>query len=152
MLEQIQAILKGLMALCMLVIVGILAYAMIASCATTSTPPPVRRGFQSHVADIWLPEGATLEPTVGSSKMEIWYANASLGWTTQALNSLLPVNQPLDGLPWCGSTTAGNPTSTSWVWGSSTDMVSVGVSEITGKVMITIWHGPPTHGVCQPSG
>jgi hypothetical protein len=36
MMEQIQAILKGLMALCMLVIVGILVYAMNANCATTS--------------------------------------------------------------------------------------------------------------------
>ena len=148
-MEQIQAILKGLKALCGLVIVGILVCALIASCATTTTVPPVRRGLHSNIADIWLPEGATLDP-YSNSKLEMWHANASLGTTTQAMNSLLPVNQPLDGLPWCGSTTAGNPTSTSWAWGSSTDMVSVGVSEITGKVMITIWHGPPTHGACQP--
>jgi hypothetical protein len=148
-MEQIQAILKGLKALCMLVIVGILVCAMIASCATTTTVQPVRRGLHSNIADIWLPEGATLDPS-SNSKLEMWHASAPLGTTTQEMNSLLPVNQPLDGLPWCGSTTAGNPTSTSWAWGSSTDMVSVGVSEITGKVMIAIWHGPPTHGACQP--
>jgi hypothetical protein len=148
MMEQIQAILKGLMALCMLVIVGILVYAMIASCATTSTVQPVRRGFHSEIADIWLPEGATMDPH-SNSKLEMWHASASLDWTTQAMNSLLPVNQPLDGLPWCGSTKTASG-STYWAWGTSTDKVSVGVSDFNGIVMIAIGHGPPTNGVCQP--
>ncbi len=72
------------------------------SCATST----VQRGLHSDIADIWLPRGATLDP-YSNSKLEMWHANASLDWTTQAMNSLLPVNQPLDGLPWCGSTTAG---------------------------------------------
>ena len=107
--------------------------------------------LSSNIADIWLPQGATMDP-YSSSKLEMWHANASIGWTTQAMNSLLPVNQPLDGLPWCGSTTGtgSNSTSTYWAWGTSTDKVSVGVADFQGDVMINIGRGAPTSGVCRP--
>jgi hypothetical protein len=119
------------------------------SCATTSTLQPVRRGFHSNIADIWLPEGATLDPA-SNDKLEMWQANAPLTTSTQAMTSLLPVNQPLGGLPWRDSTTAGDPKGIYWAWGTSTDMVSVGVSEIMGQVRINIGHSPPANGVCQP--
>jgi len=110
------------------------------------------RGFHSFIADVWVPKGATLDPK-GNSTTELWYANNTYGSTVEAMNSLLPVNQPLDGLPWCGSKTRTNstdPTDTFWAWGTSTDMVDVGVVEIEGTTMITISHGPPSSGVCQP--
>ena len=121
------------------------------SSSAASTVRPVPRGFHSNIADIWLPQGATMDP-YSSSKLEMWHANASIGWTTQAMNSLLPVNQPLDGLPWCGSTTwtGSNSTSTYWAWGTSTDKVSVGVADFQGDVMINIGRGAPTSGVCRP--
>jgi hypothetical protein len=56
----------------------------------------------------------------------------------------VPVNQPLDGLPWCGSMN-GSDKSTYWAWASSTDKITVSVAEITGTTMI---NGTPKGGQC----
>jgi hypothetical protein len=135
-----------------------LAHDSAAPASTTSTTvQPVQRGFHSDIVDVWLPQGATLDPHSNSKSpsgvtLEMWHADGSLGWSTKEMDSLLPVNQLLDGLPWCGSKTGSSPTSTDWAWGTSTDMVDVSVFEIEGDVMITISHGPPSNGVCQPGG
>jgi hypothetical protein len=114
--------------------------------SATSTVRSLPRGPHSEIADIWLPQGATLDP-YSNNKLEMWHANASLGATTKAMNSLLPVNQPLDGLPWCGSIETASG-STWWAWGTSTDVVRVGVSEFPDTVMIEIGRFAPKSGVC----
>ncbi len=132
-----------------------------ASCATSPTHDkastssrPVPRGPHSQMADIYLPPGATMAPQsdYAKGKLEMWHIPwDSLGEATQAMNLLLPVNQPLDGLPWCGSTTASG--STYWAWGTSTEELRVDVSEIMwGDVFITIKRFAPTNGVCTPRG
>jgi hypothetical protein len=118
------------------------------SAPTTSTVRSLPRGPHSEIADIWLPPGATLDPS-SNNKLEMWHANASLGTTTEAMNSLLPVNQPSDGLPWCGSIKTASG-STWWAWGTSTDVVRVGVSEFPNTVMIEIGRFAPKSGVCTP--
>jgi hypothetical protein len=76
------------------------------------------------------------------------------------MDARLPVNNPLDGMPWCGRSTPDDiesgqhHTTTNWAWGTATDMVRVSVekSDIrlnpgvmntpTGETFIDITRGP----------
>lgn len=119
-----------------------------ASAEPTSTTRHVARGFHSDVADVYLPRGATMDP-YSSTKMEIWQANELYGSAVRDMNALLPVNQPLNGQPWCGSKTGADDKSTYWLWASPTGGVEVSVSEITGTTMITIGTKSPTAEPCS---
>jgi hypothetical protein len=150
-MQQIQALVKAVITL---FIAGIIVYVIIASCVDSNTPQPVRRGSHSNIADIYLPEGAKLDPA-STSQLEMWNAGYSIDYTTRQMTSLLPINQPLDGLPYCGSTTGcSSARSTYWAWGTSTDKVEVGAIDFSmvrdGFVMISISRGAPKNGVCQP--
>lgn len=82
-----------------------------------------------------------------NSKIEIWEANEPFSSAVSDMTALLPVNKPLDGLPWCGSQN-GSDDSTYWAWASSTDKITVGVSEIDGTTHISLGHGTPKSGQC----
>jgi hypothetical protein len=139
-------------------LVGALLAALVASCASPASQPhqsaapasptttTVARGFHSEIADIYLPRGATMDP-YSNSKLEMWHANMPYSSAVGEMNALLPVNQPLDGLPWCGSMN-GSDNSIYWAWASSTDKITVSVAEITGITMITLGHGTPKGGQC----
>lgn len=113
----------------------------------SSTTRHVARGFHSDVADVYLPRGATLDPS-SSTKMEIWHATEDYDSAVADMGALLPVGHLLSGQPWCGTQT-GADKSTYWLWASPTGGVEVSVSEITGTTMITIGTKKPAAEPCS---
>jgi hypothetical protein len=113
---------------------------------TTRTPPP---GPHSQIADITLPPEASPDPVWHPVRgEEVWQVRSlSYDGTVRAMNSRLPVNATLDGMPWCGSTQPNYETMT-WAWGTADDMVHVTVFQAgsDSPVNIMIGHYPAPDG------
>lgn len=116
----------------------------------TSTTRHVARGFHSDVADVYLPRGATLDPS-SSSTLEMWEANEPYSSAVRDMTALLPLNQPLNGQPWCGTKTdsGSDNNATYWLWASPSGGFEVFVSEITGTTMIVLGPKKPAADPCS---
>jgi hypothetical protein len=77
------------------------------SSTTTTTTTSSAPGPHSRVApDVELPPDPRLESAIGG--VELWdltgMFSQGLPWATGDVQTRLPVNAPLNGRPWCGST------------------------------------------------
>ncbi len=135
------------------------------SSSTTPPPPPDKH---SQIAGIALPPEASLKTDApSSSNQEIWEITASactnpnggffdcvFGHTPSYeevvadMDTRLPVNQPLDGMPWCGRSQPDtieygqHHANTNWAWGTAADMVHVSVEKSDIRLKPGVWHTP----------
>jgi hypothetical protein len=147
--------------------------------ASTTTPPP-RPDKHSQIANIALPPEASLNTAPSSRGEEMWdiapsactdphggFSDCIFGHTPSwkevvaAMDARLPVDHPLDGMPWCGRSQTGTDevghpiadnANTNWAWGTAADMVHVSVekSMSTGGTFIEITRGPARHPAATP--
>lgn len=132
---------------------------------TTTAPPPDKH---SRIANIALPpEASPNTDHTSSTNEEIWDITASAcntphggffdcvfshtpsyGEVVAAMDTRLPVNQPLDGMPWCGRSQPGTDEigepheNTNWAWGTDTDMVHVSVEKQDIRLKPGFWNTP----------
>jgi hypothetical protein len=137
------------------------------STASTTTPPP-RPDKHSQIANIALPPEASLSTDAPSSSgEETWDITASactdphggffdcmLGHTPSYeevvadMDARLPVDHPLDGMPWCGRSQPGTDqfgtphANTNWAWGTAADMVHVSVEKQDIRIKPGVWNTP----------
>lgn len=102
-------------------------------------------GVKSSLINLTLPPGSTGSADNDGSG-EIWSPHPGLDehQIKDFLRSHLPINEPLDGLPYCGEDTSRSlgivgPAETKWSWASAERKVVVGTLHTTGHpIAITV--------------
>ncbi|OBG21759.1 hypothetical protein A5765_21675 [Mycolicibacterium celeriflavum] len=77
------------------------------------------------IEQLSLPPGADL--LSGDTDYEMWVLSQSPSAAVAFVEPQLPINNELNGFPWCKSVT--EPDSTRWLWGSPDNGISVAVTD-----------------------
>lgn len=109
--------------------------------------------FSSHHPDEWhedtqsriiaglsMPQGSVVDRAEG---IEIWYSPDTVAASVERMQQQLPIDQPLDGVPWCETSSNEKLQLTTWSWANSTQYISVAVNDFhPGKS----WKGSWSYG------
>lgn len=112
----------------------------------SSVPPPAASGTKPHsqLIDLTLPVGSTTSGGPPVSGIEVWHSPLEKSSTVAELRPQLPINGPLDGVPWCADDSSRSLTQ--WVWASNNEMIVVAVSPRGGSSAVSITRKPETEG------
>ena len=109
-----------------------------------ATPPPIPAGPPPHsdiIPVLALPAGSTAS-SYGPGDREWWSMPITYPDAVRHLRTQLPINAPLQGLPWCYEHVENNLTL--WTWATPQDMISVMVDgDVTKGSDVSITRKPP---------
>jgi hypothetical protein len=123
------------------------------SAPPTSSAPPPGPGPHSQLIDVTFPAGSTGGGGPSTPGVEAWHVPLEVSDTVAYLRPQLPINGPLDAIPWCADDSSPKLTLTQWTWATNTQMIVVGVSPYYAKVgvrgpgsEVDITRGPDNEG------